>query len=210
MYVPPKFNVDDLDTIHSFIKDHPFGLLLSLESEEIHDTHTPFHLRADGALVGHIAKANPQWKSWTHTSKVKVIFSGPHSYISPKYYSSDFNVPTWNYSAVSITGTIKVIDSEEEMLDFLDSLTNDHEDEKEPWTLDRNDERYMKLLSGIVVFEITPTDIKASFKMSQNKSEEDKANVIDSLNSSGCPFDHQTAEFISQTSSLPNDGKDQQ
>lgn len=202
MYVPSRFNIEDQDVISSFIKENPFGLLISLDGDEIHDTHTPLHLKADGSIYGHIARANPQWKSWTQDTKVKVVFSGPHSYISPKFYASEFNVPTWNYSAVSVTGGIKIIDSQEEVLDFLDALTLDHEDSEDPWTLDRNDERYIQLLSGFVVFQIIPTDIQASFKMNQNKSLEDKTKVIDSLRHSGCPFDHQTSEFMTQANKI--------
>ncbi|MFC5049047.1 FMN-binding negative transcriptional regulator [Rubritalea spongiae] len=202
MYVPPRFKVEDQNTINSFIKENAFGLLISTDGDVIHDTQTPLHLKADGTIYGHIARANPQWKSWTQNSKVKVVFSGPHSYISPKYYESEFNVPTWNYSAVSVTGDIKIIDSQDEVLDFLDALVQDNEGSEDPWALDRSDDRYIQLLSGFVVFQITPTDIQASFKMNQNKSFEDKSKVIDSLKHSGCPFDHQTSEFMAQANKL--------
>ena len=199
MYTPPKFRVEDPEQIRSFIEENPFGLLLSLDEFDIHDTHTPFVHADDGRhLLGHIARANPQWKCWKGGTTVKVIFTGPHSYISPRFYVSDFAVPTWNYTAISITGHVKIIEDESEVLQFLDRLIADNESSDEPWILDRTDERYMALLSGIVVFSVSMDTVEASFKMNQNKSEEDQRKVIASLTATGCPFDRDVARVMSK------------
>ncbi len=198
MYTPPKFKIDDPETIRSFIEDNSFGLLLSLDGSGIQDTHTPFIFSEDGkSLLGHIARANPQWKSWTENRKVKVIFSGPHAYISPSYYITEFAVPTWNYSAVSISGDLMIVDEEKHVLEFLDKLVAKFENPENPWRMNRADERYMKLLSGIVAFSISIESVEASFKMNQNKSEKDRSKVIDSLSASKCPFDHEVASMMS-------------
>ena len=198
MYIPPKFKIDDPAVIRSFIGENSFALLLSLSGADIHDTHTPFVYSDEGHLLGHIAKANPQWKSWNKESKAKVIFTGPHSYISPDYYVSEFAVPTWNYTAVSITGHIKIIEEEDLVLQFLDRLISDNETSNSPWVLDRTDQRYMKLLSGIIVFSVSIDSVEASFKMNQKKSKEDQFKVVDSLSITGCPFDRDVANIISQ------------
>lgn len=197
MYIPPKFKVDDPAVIRSFIGKHPVGLLLSIDGEQIHDTHTPFVLSANNQLLGHIARANPQWKGWSEGRRVKVIFTGPHAYISPQYYVSEFAVPTWNYTAVSISGRVTILEQEDEVLGFLDRLTAANEKPDKPWMLDRTDERYLKLLSGIVVFSVSMESVEASFKMNQNKSEEDQRKVIDSLSATGCPYDQEVAEIMS-------------
>jgi transcriptional regulator len=199
MYTPPKFKVEDPEQIRSFIDENSFGLLLSLDGIDIHDTHTPF-VHSDDArhLLGHIARANPQWKSWRNGSTVKVIFTGPHSYISPRFYVSKFAVPTWNYTAVSITGRITMIEDESVVLQFLDRLIAESESSDEPWVLDRTDARYMALLSGIGVFSVSMDSVEASFKMNQNKSEEDQRKVIASLSATGCPFDQGVANIMSQ------------
>ena len=189
MYTPPHFKVEDPVAIRSFIEENSFGLLLTVDDGCIHDTHTPFLYCDEGRLLGHIAKANPQWASWSKNPVAKVIFTGPHSYISPKYYVSKFAVPTWNYTAVSVSGRIEVITEEEPVLDFLDQLVAHNEPSAEPWVLDRNDERYLKLLSGIVVFSVTFDRVEASFKLSQNKSNEDRSKVINALSESPCPFE---------------------
>lgn len=198
MYIPQKFKIEDPDLIRTFIKENPFGLLLSLDEGGIHDTHTPFVYTDDDRLMGHIAKANPQWRNWFDNSEAKVIFTGPHSYISPRFYVSEFAVPTWNYTAVSITGRIKIIEEEEDVLQFLDRLIADNESSSEPWILDRSDERYLKLLSGIVVFSVSLDSIEASFKLNQNKSKEDQLKVVDSLSATGCPFDQAVAGMMSR------------
>ena len=72
MYIPPKFNIQDPDKISAFIKQNSFGTLLSIDEAEIQDTHTPFILSEDGILWGHIARANPQWKSWQKNQKVNL------------------------------------------------------------------------------------------------------------------------------------------
>ncbi len=198
MYTPPNFKVDDTEIIRSFIAQHPFGLLLSINEDQIQDTHTPFVVSEDGELVGHIARANPQWTDWAVESRVKVIFTGPHAYISPQHYVSEFAVPTWNYTAVSVSGRIKILEEEDEVLQFLDQLVAANENPDNPWNLDRTDERYMKLLSGIVVFSVSMDSVEASFKMNQNKSEEDQRKVVDSLSATGCPIDRDVAEIMSR------------
>jgi len=199
MYTPEKFKVTNRKEIYAFIKQHPFGLLLTVDNEEIHDTHTPFILsEKDCHLYGHIAKANPQWKHWKQQTTAKVIFTGAHTYISPQYYTSEFNVPTWNYTAVSLSGALTIIEDESKVLEFLDQLVSASEPTEKPWQLDRSDERYMKLLSGIVVFKIDIDKIDASFKLNQNKSTEDQQGVIDSLKKSHCPFDHTIAKTMKE------------
>ena len=197
MYIPAKFRVEDRDQIFDFIRNNPFGLLLTVDNGIIHDTHTPFIISECGtSLYGHIAKANTQWQNWNDTTTAKAVFTGPHAYVSPNYYTSEFNVPTWNYSAVSISGKLTVIDDKTEVLEFLDQLIKENEESKDAWKLDRTDDRYMKLLAGIVVFKITMTDVDASFKMNQNKTDEDRQSVINTLQQSGCPFDHEVADMM--------------
>ena len=199
MYVPTNFKVDDPAVIRSFVEKNAFGLVLTIHGDEIHDTHTPFVYSVDGNhLIGHMAKNNPQWKSWNVRAKSKVIFTGAHSYISPKYYLSEFAVPTWNYTAVSITGCVTIVEKQDEVLQFFDRLIVKNESSNGPWTLDRNDARYMNLLSGIIVFSISIDSVEASFKLSQNRSEEDQRKVIGSLFETGCPFDRDVANMMSQ------------
>ena len=194
MYIHPSFKIEDREVIDAFIRKNSFGLLLTIFGSDIHDTHTPFVISDCGSLlIGHIARANEQWKNWDSSTTAKVIFTGEHAYVSPHYYESEFNVPTWNYTAVSVSGVLSIISDESEVLQFLEDLTALHERETDAWKLNREDERYLKLLSGIVVFRISIDKIEASFKLNQNKSFEDQSSVINSLSQSACPFDHKVA-----------------
>lgn len=197
MYTPSKFKVEDQKVILDFICENSFGLLLSVDGTTIHDTHTPFIIsKCKRYLLGHIAKVNPQWNSWVEDSSAKVIFTGAHSYVSPKYYDSEFAVPTWNYTAVSVSGNVRIIDDVSNKVEFLDELTSMHETSDNPWIFDRNDERYLNLLSGFVVFSVEMDKVEASFKLNQNKSVADQTKVIDALSSIGCPVAHDVASLM--------------
>ncbi len=183
MYTPQAFDINDPDKIRSFVKANGFGILISSNNGEIESTHTPMYLSQDMKHVfGHIAKANPQWKSWSASLAAKAIFQGPHAYVSPTDYLSSFNVPTWNYTAVSIDGPIELLPSVKEKRQFVEHLVWQYESIMEsPWRLDTNDKKMMGLLDGIVCFRIQVRQIQAKFKINQNKSIEDQRHVVDRL-----------------------------
>jgi transcriptional regulator len=111
MYLPLAFKLDEPELIRRFIEENSFGILVSsVDGSSIEETHTHLLLSEDGnRLLGHIARANDHWKAWEKNASVKVIFHGPHCYVSPTFYKSDHSVPTWNYTTVSISGVIELI-----------------------------------------------------------------------------------------------------
>ncbi|MDA0347147.1 MAG: FMN-binding negative transcriptional regulator [Verrucomicrobia bacterium] len=199
MYTPPAFKIDDPELIRSFIKENSFGILVSsVDGSSIQETHTPF-LQSPGNdfLLGHVARANDHWRDWNKNPKVKVIFHGPHCYVSPTFYKSDFNVPTWNYSTVSISGTIEITDSLQEQKAFMHALVDANESAfSEPWFLDEGNEKLMKLFSAVVFFKVRIHETTAKFKLNQNKSEEDQRAVIEKLEVSGSPFEQAVARLM--------------
>ena len=196
MYSPNAFIVTDPSIIRDFICQNGFGILISYDGENFVDTHTPLMISSDlKYITGHIARANPQWQAWEKNINVKVIFHGPHAYISPRYYQSDFNVPTWNYSAVSIDGRISVIDDPDECVHIIRDLISQYEGNS-GWKLNVNDSRYMKLFEAIVCFSIQIENVEAKFKLNQNKSAADQNNVIACLLQSGASLDRETAELM--------------
>lgn len=198
MYSPAAFSVSESSLVREFIESHSFGILVSTDGGLLHDTHTPLLISENmQRLEGHIARANPQWRSWKENPKVKAIFHGPHSYISPRYYVSEFNVPTWNYSAVSIDGQIQTIDEPLDSLRVIQTLIGKYEGPT-GWKLDLNDPRYMKLLDAVVCFSIEIDRIDAKFKLNQNKSIEDKQSVISHLRANSSHMDQQTAELMAK------------
>ena len=199
MYTPRKFRVTDREVIRDFVDQNGFGVVISTTSDgEIESTYTPMFLSADmEMLYGHIAKANPQWKSWQVRPKVRILFSGAHAYISPRDYASQVNVPTWNYTSVSIDGKIEILHERKDQEWLIDSLVSQYESaSNNPWQLDKSSEKLMNLFDAIVCFRVEVDQIAAKFKLNQNKAVEDQEQVADRLQSSNREGDREIAELI--------------
>src|SRR3954454_11462855 len=107
MYIPVAFDESDPVRPHAFIRRHSFAVLPSRHEGGLVASHLPLLFDVEdgpkGRLLGHMARANPQWKQVV--GDVLVVFSGPHAYISPAWYEEEGTVPTWNYAAVHAYGT---------------------------------------------------------------------------------------------------------
>jgi len=190
------------------VRANPFGILATCNKDgsEIETTHTPFLVSDDGAvLTGHIARANPHWKSWSAegTTSAKCLFHGSHTYISPRYYVSEFNVPTWNYTAVDVVGKLRIEQSHESCLEFVSSLTDRFEPDPDGWKFDASDERYARLIDAIIVLSIEIESIEGTSKLSQNKGREDQGSVIAHLRDTGHHADREIASLMEEN--LAND-----
>jgi len=166
------------------MRANPFAILISSTNEGPFATHAPVSIReAGGQLLvrGHVAKANLHWKHLEMQAQCLTIFHGPHSYISPSLYTTRESVPTWNYGAVHVYGNARVFSAPEELLGVLHELMHMFEPAyAEQW--ESLEEAYrQRMLSHIVGFEITVTKIEAKFKLSQNRTREEQANIIASL-----------------------------
>ena len=206
MYRLPAFVEEDRDKIAAMIRANPFGMLITHDRAQAEVTHLPFMLRWEGQgqiqsqnrgkLIGHMARANPQWTHFADGADVLVVFQGPHAYISPSWYTN-FGVPTWNYAAVHVRGTVRLIEDEVSLLAMLTELTATHEAaQPEPWVFDVDPERRAHLMAKLVGFEIDITDIEATFKFSQNRSEADRVGVIAALSQSPDTTDQAVARLM--------------
>ncbi|HIM31717.1 MAG TPA: FMN-binding negative transcriptional regulator [Planctomycetes bacterium] len=185
MYVPPSFAVSDEDAVFDFVRQNPFATLVSSQGTELTASHIPFLIERQSdqtVLLGHVARANPQWKAAAGQA-VLTIFQGPHVYISPAWYESDNVVPTWNYQAVHAYGTLELIDNREHLLEVLVRSIETFESYRDlPWSLDANDPEFVdELLKGIVGFRIPIDRLQAKWKLQQNHSEERRRKVITAL-----------------------------
>jgi transcriptional regulator len=147
-----------------------------------------------GVLYAHCAKANPHWKS-IEAAKVLVIFTGPHSYISPSWYTTKPAVPTWNYTAVHAYGIASLLDPQE-TLKAVDQVVEKYE----PQLLIDQDivtESFKhKMLAAIVGFKIELTNLEGQLKLGQNRSKEDQAGIYEALNNSGSFDDLALAKYM--------------
>ena len=184
MYIPAIYKNENPEAIHAFIKKNSFGILVNQVDEKLWATHIPFELeiQKEGkqVLYGHVSKENPQWKSFVSSEQILVIFSGPNSYISPSWYDHE-NVPTWNYSAVHVYGSIKIIEGEA-LLYALKKMIDKHEWHSEnPIRMEDLSAETMKQTEGIVAFEIEINEIQAIQKLSQNRDDKNYENIISQL-----------------------------
>jgi len=203
MYVPGHFAENDSAVLHGLIRDHSFGLLISVVDGAPFATHLPFLLDTEvgaeagphGTLVAHMARANPHWQAFADGVDSLVVFQGPHGYITPSWYAPGNNVPTWNYVAVHAYGVARVIDDPAAARAVPERLTALHESGfAEPWQLADQDPRFLDgMLRGIVAFEIPIARLEGKAKLSQNKTPADRAGVIAALATTGRADDHALA-----------------
>ncbi len=202
MFIPEHYRNTDPEEIRKFLKNNSFGILINTIQGKPWGTHIPLELRthADGSevLVGHIAKANPQSNNLKDGDEVLCIFNGPHSYISSSWYKKE-EVPTWNYIAVHVYGTVR-IQNQEELLKALHLLVDKYERTSEnPVSIDNMSNKTMHQIAGIIGFEINIKDIQAVHKLSQGRSQ-DHATIINELEKRG-PAEKAVASEMKKLSS---------
>ena len=181
MYIPKQFEVHNTEEAFKFIEANAFGQLISTTKGRPVSTHMPFLLSEDKQhIYGHLAIQNPQ-QTELEGQEVLVSLEGPHDYISPTWYLGP-GVPTWNYQAVHLYGKAKVFTESQKLQWVVNSLTEKYESGlPNPWTPEYNP----KMLNAIVGIEIEINEMQAQFKLSQNKSQEERINIIKNLEQHG-------------------------
>lgn len=176
MFLPRHFAIDDPNEIDEFIRQNDFGILISQLDNEPFATHLPFHRPEKNLLQAHFAKANPQWQQ-IDGQRVLVVLPGNHDYVSPTWYESP-GVPTWNYQAVHITGIAHSFSDTDRLRELVLALSATHEGDRTPsWDGEFNE----TMLSAIVGVDIEIESIQCKYKLSQNRPEQDRLNVIAKL-----------------------------
>ena len=198
LYTPRHFAVEGEAEARALIRAHPFATLITSTAGEPHVTHLPLLLDDDGTLTGHMARANPHWQAF-EAGHTLAIFHGPHAYITPNWYVDPTSeVPTWNYAAVHAHGQPELIDDPAAKLAVVDGTSAVFESPAAPWTRQVEGSRLAALLDAIVVFRWQPTRLEAKFKMNQNKTPADRAQVIAYLRASGHPDHVAMADWMSR------------
>jgi transcriptional regulator len=192
MYLPDHFHEDDSEHLAAFLGEAPFGMLVSVTDGAPFASHLPFLLqRGDsphGRLLGHMARANPQWRHFAAGGEALVVFQGPHAYVSPSWYASP-GVPTWNYLAVHARGPIRLIEDADALGALIERQTRVQESRFTPaWQPNLSGERRTRLLGMIVGFELEITELQCKFKLSQNRPLEDRQQVAAQLDASDDPM----------------------
>jgi transcriptional regulator len=186
MYIPEHFREDDTATLQEFIREHSFGVLVTRGDDAPFATHLPFLFEAGrgsyGMLSAHVARANPQWRSFASEDEALVIFQGAHAYVSPSWYDVALSVPTWNYAAVHAYGIPRIIEDSQFLYTQLKTLIETHESQFErPWTFELPQDYIEKMMRGVVGFTLEITRLEGKFKMSQNRTPAERDKVIAAL-----------------------------
>ncbi len=192
MYLPAHFSESRPDVLRAFVRDHPLGLLVTQNRAGGIDANSvPFILDAGGdgpgVLRAHVARANPLWSTARDDVDALVVFQGPHGYVSPAWYPSKAEhgkvVPTWNYVMVQARGRLRAIDDRAWLRAFVTRLTDLHERSRSaPWQVSDAPADYIETMLGAIVgIELTLSSLVGKWKVTQNRSEADRAGVVAGL-----------------------------
>lgn len=204
MYIPAHFLQDNQTEIMTFMQRFNFGTIVTSVDDVPTATHLPFAVSSVGnsiVLRAHFAKANPHWKQ-IESNQNLIIFTEPHAYISPSNYEKKEQVPTWNYLAVHAYGVAKFITKTADVFILLEEMMQLSEPEYIiQWNALSPEYKY-KMANGIVAFEIEVKTLEAKKKLSQNKTENERRNIFNSLAASEASAAKTLAEYMA-----PNEKK---
>ncbi|HYK31775.1 MAG TPA: FMN-binding negative transcriptional regulator [Streptosporangiaceae bacterium] len=217
MYIPAHFAADDLDAIAAFVDRVGTADLVTFDGTKPVATLLPViwerppdlaELDGDrpsagyGRLLGHIALQNSQWSTASADFPGLAIVHGPQAYISPSWYESTKEhgrtVPTWNYTTVHFTGKLTFHRDADWLRDVVTRLTERYEADRPGrwWVTDAPEKFIEGQLRAIVGLEMAIDQIEAKDKLSQNRTPEDRANVIVALGGEPDPQAHEIAEMM--------------
>ena len=197
MYSPPYNRVEDRAEVLAFMRAHNFALLVTGTDGELHASHLPVMLRERGeqlVIDVHMARANPQWLQF-FDEDVMVVFSGPHAYVSPRWYAQKDRVPTWNYAAVHAYGKVKVVDERDAKHAAQAALVCRHDPDWEAGFAALTPKYLDDMLGAIVNFEIEVSRLETRWKLSQNRGRREQERIITALENSTDPTERALAEL---------------
>jgi transcriptional regulator len=194
MYSPTYNRNEDRAELLAFMRANSFAVLVTGTGGTLHASHLPVMVREERQFVldMHMAKNNPQWQEF-FDDEVLVVFSGPHAYVSPRWYEEAERVPTWNYAAVHAYGVPRLIEdrkhkhrNQRELVKILDPQWLPKFDALRP-------EYVEKMLDGIVNFEIEVRRLETRWKLSQNRSKREMELIAAALDKSNESAERQLA-----------------
>ena len=183
MHPNPAFHNDDAELARMLVDAVGFGTIIASTSQGLRAANTPFIAAGSDRLRFHLAKANalaPQLDG----AQALAIINGPHAYVSPRWYEDCGAIPTWNYVALELDGTVRVL-RRAELADLLGEIGARNEARlggDDPWRPGEVPaERWRSNFAEIEGYELAVTARRATFKLSQNRSAQDRARVADAL-----------------------------
>ncbi|MES2303565.1 MAG: FMN-binding negative transcriptional regulator [Pseudomonadota bacterium] len=189
MHPNPAFRHDDRELLEALIAEVGFGMVFAATPDGPRVAHVPLISTGDGAVQFHLARGNGLARHLDGMTALAVV-NGPDGYVSPRWYGDPAQVPTWNYVALELEGRVRRMD-QDGLQALLENVTATNEArviEGEPWTMDKMPpDALRKMMAAIVGFELEVQAWRPTFKLSQNKSAEERARVAAGLEAEGSP-----------------------
>ncbi|MFM6830229.1 MAG: FMN-binding negative transcriptional regulator, partial [Novosphingobium sp.] len=189
MHPNPAFRHDDRELLEALIAEVGFGMVFAATPDGPRVAHVPLISTGDGAVQFHLARGNGLARHLDGITALAVV-NGPDGYVSPRWYGYPAQVPTWNYVALELEGRVRRMD-QDGLQALLENVTATNEArviEGEPWTMDKMPpDALRKMMAAIVGFELEVQAWRPTFKLSQNKSAEERARVAAGLEAEGSP-----------------------
>lgn len=206
MYLPEAFAENRPEALHALIRSNPLGAVIVHTDDGFDANHIPFELdiEQDGRVIlrGHVARKNAMASLSREGTDALVIFGGPSAYISPNWYPGKQVhhevVPTYNYAVVHAHGRLVPMDDPRWVRGLVARLTHRMEQSQPaPWKMGDAPAEYLEqMIEKIVGIEIPVDRIIGKWKMSQNRTAEDRLGVVTGLSNTGDPIAAQVAALV--------------
>lgn len=201
MFVPADFVETDLAWLDRLLARDAFVTVVTTGNDGLPQvTLLPVVYQRDGEdilIEGHWARPNPQAG---HAGPALVLVHGPHGYVSPGWYpdnAAQARVPTWNYAAAELRGTLEPVTDPDALIAMLDALSAKYEAQVGgDWALLPIEPRQRRMLAGIVGFRFRAQQVQIKLKLSQNHPEANQRSVIDALSALDSPPSHELAQWM--------------
>lgn len=188
MHPNPSFRPKDEDLAALLVREIGFAAIFASTPDGPRVAHAPVVLSADDrSLQFHLARGNGLTRHLDGCTALAVV-QGPDAYVSASWYDEADQVPTWNYVAVEMEGTVRKLDRDA-LVRQLDTLSSQHEERigaTPPWTRDKmNAATFGRMTDAIIGFEMTINAWRPTLKLSQNKPADERGRVIEGLKTQG-------------------------
>jgi len=185
MHPNPIFRGTQAEHSLNFARQRGFGTLTLNGPTHPLLAHIPFLINDDATeLELHVMRSNPIWQALDADKPAILAVTGPDGYISPDWYEVPDQVPTWNYVAVHLHGTLRRV-PHADLSGVLDRLTEHFEARlapKTPWHSSKMSDGVMdRMMRMIVPCRMTITDLHSIWKLNQNKPDEVRLRASDQV-----------------------------
>jgi transcriptional regulator len=189
MYDIPYFKAEHPEEVLDYMKAHPFALFCGVDSNRKPvATQIPVlfeHRDNKLFLQGHFMKKQDHTNAFVKHPDALVVFSGAHTYVSASWYENKQTASTWNYQSVQASGVISFQD-EAFLLRLITRLTENFEAPGSPSLVQKMDPSYVQqMMQAIVAFEMEVLSVRHVFKLSQNRDDKSRENIVSHLSEQG-------------------------